>query len=215
VTTAVVADDTWPDDDPRWDDDAATVTFGPPPARDLPRPDARAGWRRRLARHRRSLGVGAALVLLTGTTVVVAWRPAGGETTISSPPCRSGLAVTPDPHIQVVVVDGRCAVARYDRATAVLERADRQYLLGQPGDQLLIGDWDCNGTVTPALYRPDDGTLHLFTAWADRVPLASGPPRATGVTQGVALVHHHGRCDRVDVERPVDTSGHGRTTGTP
>ncbi len=41
----------------------------------------------------------------------------------------------------------------------------RHYALGQPGDLAVVGDWDCDGTETPALLRPATGEVAVFSEW--------------------------------------------------
>lgn len=70
-----------------------------------------------------------------------------------------------------------------------------------PG-QLLLGDWDCDGTDTPALYQPSTGIVAYFDTVPGRVggeATATNDP--TGTTGGRAtLVPGDGdRCDAVDV----------------
>ena len=43
---------------------------------------------------------------------------------------------------------------------------DRQRIaIGEPGDQLVLGDWDCDGVDTPGLYRAGAGDVQYFDAW--------------------------------------------------
>jgi hypothetical protein len=65
--------------------------------------------------------------------------------------------------------DGCAEAVRWDgRVLSVLGRGrgrvDR-YRLGAPGDQLLLGDWDCRDGASPALYRPATGEV----LWIDRL----------------------------------------------
>ncbi|MDQ3569685.1 MAG: serine/threonine protein kinase [Actinomycetota bacterium] len=58
----------------------------------------------------------------------------------------------------------------------VLEVEGRRYQLGRAGDAVVLGDWDCDGRDTPALYRPG-GAVFFFDAWAEDghpLPAASG-----------------------------------------
>jgi hypothetical protein len=43
----------------------------------------------------------------------------------------------------------------------------RRYEIGLPGDLMVLGDWDCDGIDTPALYRPATGQLFKFFGWAE------------------------------------------------
>jgi hypothetical protein len=180
---------TWTDDDPRWDDDAATVPFGvaaaaPPP----PRPAAsRRGWPP-LAAGFLVAGVGLAVIaapfFLPGT-----WRE---ELCLPLP-------TTPG-EVQVATLgDPACGAVTYDRTTAVLATDRGRYLVGDPGDWLLVGDWDCDGERAPALYRPASGDVLTFDSWAEGAPIESAPPEPSGVTAGWPLVRHRGDCDEVVV----------------
>ncbi len=46
---------------------------------------------------------------------------------------------------------------------------ERAWYFGDPGDHALLGDWDCDGTATPALYRRSTGFVYL------RDDLTAGP----------------------------------------
>jgi hypothetical protein len=82
----------------------------------------------------------------------------------------------------------------------------RSFDFRQAGDrapgQLLLGDWDCDGADTPALYRPDDGVVSYFDAVPGQV---GGEVTATadpsGITDGRAALRdgEGDRCDTVDV----------------
>jgi hypothetical protein len=79
--------------------------------------------------------------------------PAAAAAAESSPPT---TAAAPD-----IAVDG-----------SVVEIDGERWTVGQPGDLVAVGDWDCDGTVTPASYRPATGDVFVFTTWAaDGEPL--------------------------------------------
>jgi hypothetical protein len=51
------------------------------------------------------------------------------------------------------------------------------WFLGRPGDQLVLGDWDCDGLVTPGLHRPSTGESFRFDDWpTDRAITAVADP---------------------------------------
>ena len=65
-----------------------------------------------------------------------------------------------------------------------------RYPVGAAGDQVAVGDWDCDGIATVALVQPG-GRVYLFEAWPQEEPLvgtlvAELPPpvELTGVTRG-------------------------------
>ena len=55
---------------------------------------------------------------------------------------------------------------------SVLESDGRRYRVGQAGDAVLVGDWDCDGRPTPALFRPATGEVFVFPRWIDDGRLA-------------------------------------------
>lgn len=50
---------------------------------------------------------------------------------------------------------------------ALLTRAGERFGVGEPGDEAVVGDWDCDGTATPGLVRPATGEVFLFDRWAE------------------------------------------------
>ena len=78
-----------------------------------------------------------------------------------------------------------CAV--YGRLYVTIAGEERTFRIGEPGDQLLLGDWDCDGIDTPAVYRPATGEVAYHDGWP-----ASGEDR-----------------------RPSRASKHSRPRGTP
>jgi hypothetical protein len=194
----------WSPDDPRWEDDAATVPYGPPtPIASLRRPEPPGRWRTRGRAACAALGVVAGIVVVAALAQVLA--PEGtrapvdlGGAVAMRAGCRPGPP--PSPSVQLVVVDAdRCTLVRYHRRTGVLVRDDRRYLVGAPGDWLLVGDWDCDGTTTPALYRPSSGAVLTFDEWADDGAVSSAAPSDSGTVGGVPSVVGDEGCDRVDV----------------
>ena len=54
-----------------------------------------------------------------------------------------------------------------------------RWSVGSPGDLLAVGDWDCDGTATPAVVRPSSRRLYLFDGWATEgadLTATAGPP---------------------------------------
>jgi len=58
---------------------------------------------------------------------------------------------------------------------SVLTVGGRRYRVGQAGDEVLVEDWDCDGTSTPALLRPGTGEVFIFPRWIERAELAIEP----------------------------------------
>ncbi len=62
----------------------------------------------------------------------------------------------------VALVSGQ---ARFELFTSIAATApDAAFLYGNPGDVPLLGDWDCDGVRTPAMYRPANGFMYLRNA---------------------------------------------------
>jgi hypothetical protein len=48
-----------------------------------------------------------------------------------------------------------------------------------PGDRVSLGDWNCDGEVTPAVLRPTTGAVFVFDKWATGTSDVSVSPTAT------------------------------------
>lgn len=57
-----------------------------------------------------------------------------------------------------------CAPVAIDGTSVVV--GERRYEVGEPGDLVVAGDWDCDGVATPALLRPATGEVFAFSSWA-------------------------------------------------
>ena len=69
----------------------------------------------------------------------------------------------------------------------------RRYVVGRPGDLVATGDWNCDGTATPAVLRPETGEVAVFDRWPP--PGASiDPSFRTVVDHPVDLVPGPGDC---------------------
>ena len=94
-------------------------------------------------------------------TVVPATPTTRHTVTSTTPTC--------DPAIGAVVadVDGDGCDEVLGWSAGVLTTPAGEFAVGEPGDELLVGDWDCDGRATPGLYRPATGAVFLFDAWAE------------------------------------------------
>ena len=80
----------------------------------------------------------------------------------------------------------------------------RRYAIGTSDDTAVLGDWNCDGTTTPALLRSADSQVAVFHHW---------PPPDDVIAPSQVAVHPHARdlevvsgpsCDRL---RVIDTTG--------
>ena len=68
-----------------------------------------------------------------------------------------------------------------------LRHEGRRYALGRTGDIVVVGDWNCDGSPTPALLRPTTGAVAVFGHWpAARATVE--PVVATVVADAIDLV---------------------------
>ena len=84
-----------------------------------------------------------------------------------------------------------------------------QIQLGEPGDQLVLGDWDCDGVDTPGLYKPAAGAVQYYDAWPDAAARLLQPDRTETVDTGgrAEPVEGNGsRCDRISVAPAAESS---------
>ena len=144
-----------------------TRAFGPsPPGPGSPTSPPRSEGRRH---HRVLVAVTAATVAVVGAAGVAVVLARGGAHRPSvgrCPPVTSPMSAD---------LDGDGCPSAVNRTGNVLEVEGRRYELGRAGDAVVLGDWDCDGRDTPALYRPG-GELFFFDSWAEEgrsVPASS------------------------------------------
>ena len=115
-----------------------------------------------------------------GLLVLALARPGPSRTEVAGPaPDR------PTP-IQCAVVgptatEGPCRGPVRVEGTVVIVGTDR-FQVGVAGDEVVVGDWDCDGAVTPAVLRRPTGEVFVFPGWATKGDLRVTPeatvPRA-------------------------------------
>lgn len=199
---------------PEADGDSGTLLFGPRPQA-APRP---AGT----ARHRPRWGVPA--IVVVGVTLVAAgalWALSGGDAehdgaaepgalVLREPasPCDDSSEPAIEGTILWADVDGRgcslplaVSVQRVDgQQAAVLAVPDAagdvagRYAVARAEDQILVGDWDCDGVDTPGVYRPTDGAIYQYRGFGMLEPDDAGTLDADG--SAIVVTTPEG-CDRV------------------
>jgi hypothetical protein len=80
--------------------------------------------------------------------------------------------------------------------------ADR-YQAGAAGDQVVVGDWDCDGEATVALLRPHTGEVFVFDSWPTAGHDRTIPPTTVvpGSVRAAADDPDRDRCPDLLVER--------------
>jgi hypothetical protein len=53
--------------------------------------------------------------------------------------------------------------------------AGQRWSVGEPGDLVAVGDWDCDGAATPAVLRPSLARVFMFRAWAGESDVTAVP----------------------------------------
>jgi hypothetical protein len=119
-------------------------------------------------------------------------RPWAADPAPTSPPTSPAPAPTPSSRPTPEVVGPNLVAMGADR-----------YQAGVPGDQVVLGDWDCDGLATVALLRPTTGEVFVFDSW----PTAGHDRtiRSTTVVPGSVRAQtgdpDSDRCDDLVVER--------------
>jgi hypothetical protein len=89
----------------------------------------------------------------TTTTTTTATATATATTTTTAP--SSTVACRP----------GSCTTSSA-LGDAPLAEDGHRYAAGDPGDEVVVGDWTCAGSGVPALIRPSTGEVFVFDRWA-------------------------------------------------
>ncbi|HET6665103.1 MAG TPA: serine/threonine-protein kinase, partial [Acidimicrobiales bacterium] len=186
----------------------ATRTFGPRPPRPEPEAPRRKG---------RRIPVLVAVGLLAAGVLFLVRGPlssdeGGGsdcseEVATGAPGGQATVEVEGDPEgdgCPTVGVYQREAVGGVERMVLTIRiGGDRQRIaIGEPGDQLVLGDWDCDGVDTPGLYRAAVGDVQYFDAWPQLEQRRYQPDRTEPAGTGGSASFAEGdgeRCDRIEV----------------
>ena len=121
------------------------------------------------------------------TTPEPAATPEAPETDpVDAAPAWPATCAVPEPAGPDVDGDGCPETIELDGRTARVGSVTVE--LGQDGDLVALGDWDCDGTATPALLRPDTGEVFVFPEWSldevVEVTAVGVHPDATAISAG-------------------------------
>ena len=114
-----------------------------------------------------------AVAVLVGVALTVSARDAGRPAAAPPPP--------PSTTSSTATTAARPPVERVWPPPAaepnVVEIDGVRYEVGEPGDEVAVGDWDCDGAATPAVLRPSTGAVFVFGGWDDATvePVARVP----------------------------------------
>lgn len=115
---------------------------------------------RRIPRRLPAVAAIAALALVA-TMVVAAALPHSARTPRASP----ALAAPTTP--TSTAGPALAAPTTEPPPGVVIDHGGRRYRIGQAGDVVVVGDWDCDGTPTPAVLRPSTGDIAVFDRWPE------------------------------------------------
>jgi hypothetical protein len=157
-----------------------------------PAPGQRPSRRRRTA----IMGAAAAVVAAAAMAGVLALL----VPRLADPPARPRpQACRPVTSAMQADLDGDGCPSAVTLSGNVVETEGERYQLGRRGDRVLIGDWDCDGRETPALYRPG-GEVFLFDAWAEEGEALPAASRGEQLADGQPEVRHgEDGCDHLIV----------------
>jgi hypothetical protein len=161
--------------------------------------------------YRAALATTVMIVLLAGPA-----SPAGASALAASP----GIAAHTQPSVPIVEQTAPCVrrgitmfCAQQNSIITTIAMTTVTYAFGDPGDLAVFGDWDGNGTVTPAVFRPATFTWYLTNtenASDPPVRLSYGEPGdipLAGDWQGSGI-------QTIGVYRPSDSTFYLRNTNT-
>ncbi|MEY2421021.1 MAG: serine/threonine protein kinase, bacterial [Acidimicrobiaceae bacterium] len=146
----------------------AARVLGPPTRLFGPRPPARS-----IARRARSKSPLLLIPLLL--LAAFAWVRQGSARRTAEPVACAGAPIPVPAGAQIVRADtagiGCLATGVYASGvlTIRLQPTDprpRRFALGLPGDRIFLGDWDCDGAASPALFRPSTGATLYYDTWS-------------------------------------------------
>ena len=150
-----------------------TTPFGPRSSPSpSPSPEIHASSRRLLALYAPRTAVGLGFVMVVTGLLQLAWR---NEAAHAGQSCHTTAQVAP-PNGELIEadVDGDGCPNVIVRVGSVVTVGSDRFVIGHPGDELYIFDWDCDGDATPGVFRPASRRLAVFDSWPE--PGAPVPP---------------------------------------
>ncbi len=119
----------------------------------------------------------------------------------SNAPAQAADACTGPGCDSVVMVDGRARFTMY--SDAVPGSGVQRMYFGNPGDEPLMGDWNCDGEDTPGVYRRSSGLIYLRNS---NTPGNADAQYFFGNAGDIALAgdFNGNGCDTVSIYRPSE-----------
>jgi hypothetical protein len=195
-------------DDERW---AQALGDDPPGGADAVETEPSPGRDERSSRARAAAGSAAlAVVAIAAALLIGGWGARGSvarrDSAQATPP--AGHSACPAIDAPAADVDGDGCPEALTVGGGTISAGPARWTLGEPGDVVAVGDWECDGQAAPALLRPATGDVFVFPRWAaEREPLTvEARDRLPGAV-GIRAQPVPGGCDELVVEL-----GSGATT---
>lgn len=109
-------------------------------------------------RRARPLVFAVTVVTAAGVAAIAAWPRPHPAIDASAQPATTAPTTT----ARALSSSSTTAGPMPPRAAARIEAGGAVYEVGRAGDQVVIGDWDCDGEPGAALLRPDTGEIFVF-----------------------------------------------------
>jgi hypothetical protein len=188
-------------DDERW---AQAFGTDPPEPADGDEPETSPARDQPGSRARVVAGSGAlAVIAIAAGAVVGGWGPRGPvarpDTAQATMPAGPAECQAVDAPATDVDGDGCPDALAVDGGTIAAGPA--RWTLGEPGDLVAVGDWECDGQAAPALLRPATGDVFVFPGWAtEREPLTVAARDRLPGAVGIQAEPAAGGCDELVVD---------------
>jgi hypothetical protein len=104
-------------------------------------------------------------------------------------------SATVDDTTQWADIDGDRCLEPWWFADGVLTVSSERYNVGSTDDLVAFGDWDCDGTSTPAVVQASSGVVQFFASFATSTADASAHPMAGPAEPAQIAVEPIGLCD--------------------
>lgn len=162
--------------------------------------------RRRTLRPTRAATLAAAGLALLPVALLVRFHGGSGPTHPRSPEDATTAPAATAPLLEPrdPPAAGAASADPLPASSAHLELVHdaRRFLVGRRGDQVVTGDWNCNGTATPAVLRPETGEVAVFDRWPE-AGVTIEPSRLVVVEGAIALNAEGVRCPALRISTPM------------
>jgi hypothetical protein len=167
-------------------------------------------WRRRAPELAGVVVLGAAAILAVSALRPSTASTAGRGATVPTDPAPMDTTPATTPPTTTTTVARLWPAEPVEVEGREVRTGGHRWEVGDEGDVVAVGDWDCDRTPTPAVLRPSTGLVAVFDRWAEAGEEATARPVAT-VADAIAL-RATTRCGRVSVQRADGTAQEITTT---